>query len=51
MSDSSEDAAVSVGLSAGKFEVVLRGGSPWGFTLQGGEEVQAPLTVAKVIMN
>ena len=34
--------------AAGPFQVTLRGGRPWGFTLQGGSEVGAPLTVAKV---
>ena len=30
------------------FEVILRGGKPWGFTLAGGEEEQCPLHVSKV---
>ena len=29
-------------------EVVLRGGKPWGFSLQGGCESHAPLTISKV---
>lgn len=30
------------------FEVFLKGGSPWGFRLQGGKEFRAPLLIAKV---
>jgi len=30
------------------FDVVLSGGSPWGFTLQGGIEFRTKLTVQKV---
>ena len=29
-------------------EVVLNGGAPWGFRLQGGNEFRAPLRIAKV---
>ena len=29
-------------------EIVLRGGSPWGMTLVGGEEYDRPLTIAEV---
>ena len=29
-------------------EIVLRGGSPWGFTLVGGDEYDRPLTIAAV---
>lgn len=30
------------------YEVVLSGGAPWGFRLQGGKEFRAPLRIAKV---
>ena len=30
------------------YEVVLSGGAPWGFRLQGGKEFGAPLRIAKV---
>jgi len=30
------------------FDVVLSGGSPWGFTLQGGSEFRTKLSVLKV---
>ena len=30
------------------YEVVLSGGAPWGFRLQGGREFRAPLRIAKV---
>jgi len=30
------------------FDVVLAGGSPWGFTLQGGSEFRTKLCVSKV---
>ena len=30
------------------YEVVLTGGAPWGFRLQGGKEFRAPLRIAKV---
>ena len=30
------------------FQVVLKGGSPWGFTLRGGTEVQSPIQVSQV---
>ena len=33
------------------FEVVLSGGAPWGFRLQGGKEFRAPLRIAKVSCN
>ncbi len=29
-------------------EIVLRGGSPWGFTLVGGVEYDRPITIAEV---
>ncbi|XP_013385268.1 protein Shroom3-like [Lingula anatina] len=29
-------------------EVVLKGGSPWGFSLKGGAEIRSALTVSKV---
>ena len=29
------------------YEVVLSGGAPWGFRLQGGKEFRAPLRIAK----
>ena len=32
----------------GVLDIVLRGGSPWGFALQGGRETRSPLTVSKV---
>ena len=34
--------------SKGAFDVVLNGGSPWGFTLQGGSEFRSKLVVSKV---
>ena len=43
-----ETLAADGGLGPGQLEVVLRGGRPWGFTLQGGAEVDSPLTIAKV---
>ena len=30
------------------FTVTLTGGTPWGFRLQGGEEFDEPITIAKV---
>ncbi|XP_020617845.1 PDZ and LIM domain protein 7-like isoform X2 [Orbicella faveolata] len=33
------------------YEVVLSGGAPWGFRLQGGKEFGAPLRIAKVTPN
>lgn len=33
------------------YEVVLSGGAPWGFRLQGGKEFRAPLRIAKVTPN
>ena len=30
------------------YEVILRGGKPWGFTLEGGSEVGQPLTISQV---
>ncbi|EDO30217.1 predicted protein [Nematostella vectensis] len=30
------------------FQVVLSGGAPWGFRLQGGKDFRAPLKIAKV---
>ena len=33
------------------YEVVLSGGAPWGFRLQGGKEFRAPLRIAKVSCN
>ena len=30
------------------FEVVLKGGAPWGFSLKGGSEHHCPITIAKV---
>ncbi|KAM7437108.1 Sorbin and SH3 domain-containing protein 1 [Porites harrisoni] len=33
------------------YEVVLSGGAPWGFRLQGGREFRAPLRIAKVTPN
>ena len=32
----------------GTFDVKLNGGSPWGFTLQGGSEFHSKLCVSKV---
>ena len=32
-------------------EIVLRGGSPWGMTLVGGEEYDRPLAIAEVGIN
>lgn len=34
--------------SGEEYEVVLNGGAPWGFRLQGGKEFRAPLRIAKV---
>lgn len=31
-----------------QFDIVLTGGAPWGFRLQGGREFRSPLQVAKV---
>lgn len=33
------------------FDVVLSGGSPWGFTLQGGSEFRTKLSVSKVTQS
>ncbi|ELU08348.1 hypothetical protein CAPTEDRAFT_54114, partial [Capitella teleta] len=33
------------------FQVVLEGGAPWGFRLQGGLEFAEPITIAKVNPN
>lgn len=33
------------------FEVILRGGNPWGFTLAGGEGEECPLHVSKVSLH
>ena len=30
------------------YAVVLKGGPPWGFRIQGGREFNEPITVAKV---
>ncbi|KAK3100457.1 hypothetical protein FSP39_020389 [Pinctada imbricata] len=30
------------------FQVVLKGGSPWGFTLKGGAEVQSPIQICEI---
>ena len=38
----------SIMASSEVFEVVLNGGAPWGFRLQGGKEFRAPLRIAKV---
>ena len=35
-------------LASEVYEVVLTGGAPWGFRLQGGKEFRAPLRIAKV---
>lgn len=32
-------------------EVLLAGGSPWGFTVRGGLEYHEPLIITKVFMN
>ena len=32
----------------GQFLVVMEGGSPWGFTLQGGVDFRSPLRVGRV---
>ena len=32
----------------GQFLVVMEGGSPWGFTLQGGVDFRLPLRVGRV---
>ncbi|XP_067047451.1 sorbin and SH3 domain-containing protein 1 homolog isoform X2 [Acropora muricata] len=37
--------------SGEEYEVVLSGGAPWGFRLQGGKEFRAPLRIAKVTSN
>ncbi|XP_015751642.1 PREDICTED: PDZ and LIM domain protein 7-like [Acropora digitifera] len=37
--------------SGEEYEVVLNGGAPWGFRLQGGKEFRAPLRIAKVTSN
>jgi len=34
--------------SAEVYKVLLSGGAPWGFRLQGGSEFRAPLRIAKV---
>ena len=35
----------------GQFQVALEGGSPWGFTLQGGVDFRSPLRVGKVSLK
>ena len=35
-------------MASDTFEVLLQGGSPWGFRLQGGKEFGAPLLIARV---
>ena len=35
-------------METSSFTVVIEGGRPWGFTLQGGLEFRAPLRVGKV---
>lgn len=30
------------------FEVILKGGSPWGFTITGGAEVRSPIQISEV---
>ena len=48
MRDYGKAVATSVMASSEAFEVVLAGGGPWGFRLQGGKEFRAPLKIAKV---
>ncbi|XP_072040216.1 protein Shroom3-like [Amphiura filiformis] len=40
--DSAEDNKLVI------FEVVLKGGAPWGFSLKGGSEQRCPITIAKI---
>ncbi|XP_021348349.1 uncharacterized protein LOC110447164 isoform X2 [Mizuhopecten yessoensis] len=35
-------------LTVEPFEVVLKGGSPWGFTLKGGVEVRSPIQISEI---
>lgn len=35
-------------LDSEPFDVVLKGGSPWGFTLTGGAEVRSPIQITEV---
>ena len=35
-------------MDAGVFSVLMEGGRPWGFTLQGGLEFHSPLRVGRV---
>jgi hypothetical protein len=34
--------------TAGTFQVVLKGGAPWGFTLRGGVGAQSPVQIDQV---
>lgn len=39
----------TVAKSSRTFQVVLKGGAPWGFTLQGGVGTQSPVQIQQVI--
>lgn len=47
-SDSEKKVENSPVLSVEPFRVILKGGSPWGFTLKGGAEVRAPIQISEV---